>query len=213
MLKEHLKGGGKTNQQKAGTMNLTNNIKNIMGLSDPITDTQGLFTHALKDMYYAEKYLLDSLSNMAEQAFDASLKKAFTAHRQQTVTHVNRLEQVFATLDIEVESNTCEAIRGLVDEANEITMNAEPSQVDEGLTYAALAIEHYEIARYTSLVAWAERLELTAAATLLKQTLAEEMATATQLVSRIESGTPMDAPRGSSRKSTTTSSQNRARSS
>lgn len=155
-------------------MNLTQDIKHMVGMTDPIENLNDLFIHTLKDIYYAEKYLVDALETMAEKAIDTELKKAFVHHRSQTISQAARLEKIFGMLGLEVEEETCEAIKGLVEEANEIIDDASPALIDEGLVYAALAVEHYEVARYTSLTSWAMRLGRLDVANLLQETLSEE---------------------------------------
>ncbi|GGE43226.1 YciE/YciF family protein [Agaricicola taiwanensis] len=137
-----------------------------------------LFLHMLKDVYHAEKQLVRALKQMAKQAKDDQLKQAFEKHREETIGQIERLDQVFEMLDKAARGVPCEAMQGLVAEAKEVIEEAEDKEVlDAGLLAAAQAVEHYEIARYGTLVAWANQLGLKDAAKLFEQTLAEEKKT------------------------------------
>ena len=169
-------------------MGLTSTLKDaIMGHED-YTNLRGLFINGVKDMYFAEKALKKNLETMRESAVTDELSSAFDAHREETKMHIARLEQVFALLDLEPETHTCEAIKGLAAEAEEIMDNADDTVMDAGLIYAASAVEHYEIARYTKLAAWARKLGLTEATKLLQATLKEEQAASDKLDALAERG-------------------------
>lgn len=115
---------------------------------------------------------------MAKAAQSEQLVAVFEKHAERTETQVERLEEVFAMIDETPKGKTCEAINGLVDEGKEIMADFKNSPThDAGLLAAAQAVEHYEISRYGTLVAWAEKLGLADAADLLKTTLAEETET------------------------------------
>ncbi len=147
------------------------------GKGTTVKDMNELFLHHLKDVYYAEKKILKSLPKMADKAGDKALVDAFNAHHKETESHVERLEQVFGMLDQKPKSETCEALDGLVAEAEEIIKGAKSDEIrDAGMVAAAQAVEHYEIARYGTLVAWAKQLGLKDAAKLLQKTLEEEHA-------------------------------------
>ena len=119
-----------------------------------------LFEETLRDIYYAEKAILKALPKMAKKASSEDLSTAFEEHRQQTEGHVERLEQIFKMLDKAARGKKCEAIEGLTKEADEIIKEAETDTVrDAGMLAAAQAVEHYEISRYGTLIAWAEELE------------------------------------------------------
>lgn len=135
-----------------------------------------LFLATLKDVYYAERQLLKALPKLARAAENESLKLAFTDHREETQEQVARLTRVFEIIGKRAQGQTCEAMMGLIQEAEELLEEApEPSQVrDAGLIACGQAVEHYEIARYGSLANWAEMLGHTEAAQLLRQTLEEE---------------------------------------
>lgn len=137
-----------------------------------------LFHDTLKDIYYAEKKILATLPKMAKAAQSEELKAAFEKHRGETEGQVERLEQVFEAIDKKPQGKTCAAIIGITDEGAEIMKEYKGSPaLDAGLLAAAQAVEHYEISRYGTLIAWAEELGLDDAAGLLKETLEEEEAT------------------------------------
>lgn len=168
-------------------MGFATDFKEMMGIGQPIRTHEDLFLHGLKDIYYGECRMVDDLQTMAEEAISHELKDAFLTHRQETRMQAKRLEEIFDLLGVEAEQNTCEAIEGLIDEAKEILSEAEPPVVDAGLIYAAEAVEHYEIARYTSLLRMAEELGHTAVAKLLRANLNEET-TALHMLENMEPG-------------------------
>ncbi len=134
-----------------------------------------LFLHFLQDVYYAERQLLKALPKMASSAQAPALKEAFTAHREETVHHVERLEQVFEKIGKPAKGVPCEAIKGLIEEAEEVIGDSQPGAVrDAGLIACGQAVEHYEMARYTSLIAWATAGGHAELVALLGQTLGEE---------------------------------------
>jgi ferritin-like metal-binding protein YciE len=134
-----------------------------------------LFEEVLKDIYYAEKKILTALPKMAKAAQSPDLKAAFEKHERETEGQVDRLEKVFALLDQSPKGKKCEAIEGLVKEGQEGMKEFKGSPaLDAALLATAQAVEHYEISRYGTLVAWAQRLEMPQAARLLEQTLTEE---------------------------------------
>lgn len=137
-----------------------------------------LFLHFLQDIYYAERQLLKALPKMAKAAQTPALKQAFLTHREQTQHQVERLQQVFESIGKSARGITCEALNGLVEEAQEVMDDfAEGPARDAGLLAGGQAVEHYEIARYGTLVAWAKTLGNTQAAQLLQETLNEEKET------------------------------------
>ncbi len=137
-----------------------------------------LFHDTLKDIYYAEKKLVTALPRMAKAAQNADLKAAFQKHAGETEGQVKRLEQVFAIIEKKPQGKKCPAIDGLVEEGNEIAKDYKGSPaLDAGLLAAAQAVEHYEISRYGTLRAWAEKLGLRDAVKLLDETLDQEKAT------------------------------------
>jgi ferritin-like metal-binding protein YciE len=140
-----------------------------------IQSLHDLFVDQLKDMYHAEKQLVKALPRMAKAASEPELKNAFTHHLEETREQVNRLEQVFQEAGAKPRTKTCEAMEGLIEEAQElIKEKAEPEVCDAGLICAAQKVEHYEMAGYGCLRTWARQLGLDHAAELLQQTLDEE---------------------------------------
>ena len=139
---------------------------------------EDLFHETLKDIYYAEKAILKALPKMAKKAESEELRSAFETHRDETETQVDRLEEIFRTIGKPARGKTCDAIIGLVDEAKEVMEDFKESEaLDAGLLASAQAVEHYEISRYGTLKAWAEKLGMTDAVTLLDTTLKEEKRT------------------------------------
>jgi ferritin-like metal-binding protein YciE len=137
-----------------------------------------LFHDTLKDIYFAEKKILATLPKMAKAAQSEELRAAFEKHHGETEGQVERLEQVFAVIDKKPQGKTCAAIVGITDEGAEIMHEYKGSPaLDAGLLAAAQAVEHYEMSRYGTLIAWAEELGLDDAVPLLQETLDEEEAT------------------------------------
>lgn len=137
-----------------------------------------LFHETLKDIYYAERKIGTALRKMARAAQDPELKAAFQTHEQETQAQYERLSEVFDALGKRPTGKTCDAIEGIIAEAQEIMEEFKGSSaLDAGLLAAAQAVEHYEIARYGTLKAWAAQLGLADAERLLDQTLQEETAT------------------------------------
>ena len=150
-----------------------------MGLfSKPIKSLDDLFLHTLKDIYYAENQIVKSLPAMVEKASDPTLKSAFQSHLAETKNQVTRLERVFQMLNEEPKGVTCAAMDGILDEAKEVMGDiADNIVLDAGMLSAAQAVEHYEITRYGTLVAFARRLGRQDCAKLFEETLAEEKET------------------------------------
>src|SRR6202162_4541927 len=137
-----------------------------------------LFHDTLKDIYFAEKKILNTLPKMVRAAHSEELKAAFQKHHGETAGHVDRREQVFAMIDKRPQGKTCAAIVGITDEGAEIIEEYRGSPaLDAGLSGAAQAVEHYEISRYGTLRTWANKLVLKKAAALLEKTLKEEEST------------------------------------
>jgi len=146
-----------------------------------------LFAHQLQDIYYAEKQLVKALPEMAEKATDSQLKQGFLTHLQETKTHVQRLEQIFKMHGLQAKAVDCPAIDGIIEEADETAGEvADKAVLDAALINAAQAAEHYEIARYGSLIAWARQLGRNDCASLLQKTLDEEKTTDKKLTSLAE---------------------------
>ena len=139
---------------------------------------EDLFMDGLKDIYYAEKKIVKALPKMAKGAESEELVAAFQKHLAETETQIERLEEVFQLLGKPARGKTCPAIDGILEEGSEILQEYKGAPaLDAGLVAAAQAVEHYEIARYGTLVTWAGMLGMTDAAAILGQTLAEEEAT------------------------------------
>ncbi len=137
-----------------------------------------LYLEQLKDLYSAETQLVDALPKMAERATTPDLKRGFQEHLRQTEEHVSRLDQIFRDLDESPKGHTCQAMKGLIKEGEEmIKMKGDDKVIDAGLIAAAQRVEHYEIAGYGTLRTYAEMLGHTQHATLLARTLQEEEAT------------------------------------
>ncbi|WP_292216428.1 ferritin-like domain-containing protein [Mesorhizobium sp.] len=137
-----------------------------------------LFEDGLKDIYYAEKKILKTLPRMAKASQSAEVSAAFEKHRVETEGQVQRLEQIFEQMGKAARGKTCPAIDGILEEGAEILEEYKGAPaLDAGLVGAAQAVEHYEIARYGTLIAWAEQLGMTDALHLLRETLQEEAAT------------------------------------
>ena len=120
---------------------------------------QDLFHDTLKDVYFAEKKILTTLPKMKKAAQSEELAAAFEKHHGETEGHVQRLEQVFKIIGEKPQAKTCDAILGIVDEGAEIMEEYKGSPaLDAGLLAAAQAVEHYEMSRYGTLIAWAEKL-------------------------------------------------------
>src|SRR3954469_10370327 len=137
-----------------------------------------LFHDTLKDIYYAEKKILSALPKMAKAAQNDDLTAAFEKHHGETEEQIARLEQVFELIEEKPQGKKCAAIEGIIEEGQEIIKEYKGSPaLDAGLLAAAQAVEHYEISRYGTLIAWAEELGLDEAVSLLEETLEEEEAT------------------------------------
>jgi ferritin-like metal-binding protein YciE len=162
---------------------------NVMGFfSKDIKTMDDLFVHTLRDIYYAEKQIVQALPDMIEKSNDSQLKQGFEHHLGETENHVTRLEQVFRLLGQEPRMVDCPAIDGILDEADEVAGEVEDKSVlDAALIAAAQAVEHYEITRYGTLIAWAKELGRNDCATLLQQNLEEEKAADKKLTAMAES--------------------------
>jgi ferritin-like metal-binding protein YciE len=137
---------------------------------------EDLFINLLKDMYYAEKQILKALPKMAKQADSAELRRAFEHHLKETEGQVERLEKVFALCDTKAAGKTCPGHQGHPRRRAEEDMKeaTDADVLDAGMIADSQAVEHYEIARYGTLIAWANQLGMKEAATLLNQTLDQE---------------------------------------
>jgi ferritin-like metal-binding protein YciE len=157
-------------------MAISDTIQGMFGGGE-MKNLHDLFVNELKDIYYAEQQITEALPKMAEKSTSAKLRQAFEKHLEQTEGHVERLEKIFDLLGLEPETETCEVMDGLVKETEEIMSSAEDEVLDAGLVASAQAVEHYEMARYGTLLAWASEMGHAEVAHLLQQTLKEEEAT------------------------------------
>jgi ferritin-like metal-binding protein YciE len=137
-----------------------------------------LFHDTLKDIYFAERQILKALPKMARAAQAEPLRQGFLKHKEQTEGQVERLQQVFEIIGKRAQGKTCEAIQGIIAEGEEIMEEFKGTvALDAGLISSAQAVEHYEIARYGTLAAWAKQLGYKDAVPLLEATLKEESQT------------------------------------
>jgi ferritin-like metal-binding protein YciE len=142
------------------------------------SELQHLFVDQLRDILWAEKHLLKALPKMAKAAKDQKLSEAFTKHQHETENHVERLGQIFSSLGLSTRAKKCQAMEGLLDEADELADDySESTALDAALIAAAQKVEHYEIATYGTLRAFAECLGHSEAMSLLSETLQEESKT------------------------------------
>jgi len=155
---------------------------------------EDLFHETLKDIYYAEKKILTALPKMARAAQSEDLRAAFEKHERETRDHVERLEQVFALIEQPARGKTCDGINGIIDEGQEVMKEFKGSAAfDAGVLASAQTVEHYEIARYGTLKAWAEQLGLKKAVGLLDETLEEEKKTDQALTKLAEAAVNQEA--------------------
>lgn len=139
---------------------------------------ENLFHETLKDIYYAERKILRALPKMARGAQSEELKMAFQKHEEETQMQVERLQQVFELIGKPARGKTCPAIDGIIEEGEEaLQAFADSPALDASLVAAAQAVEHYEIARYGTLLRWSQVMGMKDAAKLLEQTLQEESMT------------------------------------
>lgn len=154
-----------------------------------IETMQDLFNSQIMDLYDAEQRLMKALPKMAEASVSPQLREAFQTHLMETKGHVDRLEEVFRQIGAKVKGETCDAMKGLISEGEDMISDTPEAPLrDAGLIAAANRVEHYEIAAYGSARTFAEKLGLPQAAALLRQTLEEEKkaeALLTQLAANI----------------------------
>ena len=161
-----------------------------MGIfSKDIKTLDDLFVHTLRDIYYAEKKIVKSLPAMIDKATDPDLADGLTAHLEETRNHVTRLEQVFEMHGVAAKAVKCPAIDGIIEEADEVSGDIEDKSVlDAAIIASAQAVEHYEITRYGTLIAWAKQLGRDDCAAVLAETLEEEHAADDNLTGFAEAG-------------------------
>jgi ferritin-like metal-binding protein YciE len=147
------------------------------------------FIDELRDLYNAEKQITKALPKMIKAATAAPLADAFEAHLRETEGQIERLEQVFGSLDEPVKSKPCDGMSGILEEGKDLMgEDFDEATMDAVLIAAAQKVEHYEIGSYGTVIAWAEAMGHTEAARLLKETLAEEEAADEKLSSIAEGG-------------------------
>jgi ferritin-like metal-binding protein YciE len=157
-------------------------------LTKDIKTLDNLFVHTLQDIYYAETQITKALPKMIDKASDPQLRQGFETHLRETENQIRRLDQVFQMHGQSPKGVDCPAIDGIIEEANETAGDiADKEVLDAALLAAAQAVEHYEITRYGTLVAWAKQLGRDDCARLLQQTLEEEKATDQKLTAMAES--------------------------
>jgi ferritin-like metal-binding protein YciE len=154
-----------------------------MGLfSKDIKSMEDLMMHELKDIYYAENQITKALPKLADKATNRDLKQALKSHLEETRKQIERLDQVFKKLGQEPKGVDCPAIDGLIKETDHLMGEVEDKQVlDAAIVGSAQAVEHYEIARYGTIIAWAEELGHDEIVRLLNTNLNEEKAANTKL--------------------------------
>ena len=146
-----------------------------------------LYLEQLRDLYDAETQLLEALPKMAEAAHDSDLKNAFGLHLRQTREHVTRLDRLFSALGERPEGQTCHGMKGLIKEGQEmVKAKGDPDVIDAGLIAAAQRVEHYEIAGYGTVRAYAEILGAEEAMRSLEKNLQEEEETDDKLTELAE---------------------------
>jgi len=155
--------------------------------SKSINNLDDLFVHTLQDIYYAEQQIAKSLPKMIEKASDPQLKQGLQQHLAETQNHVRRVEQVFQMHGQQAKGTTCEAMDGILEEAKDILGVANDNDViDAAIIASAQSVEHYEITRYGTLVAFAKQLGHEDCAAVLQQNLDEEKATDKKLTALAE---------------------------
>jgi ferritin-like metal-binding protein YciE len=149
-----------------------------MGLfTKDIQTMDDLFVHGLKDIYYAENQIVKSLPKLIDKATNRDLSKGLKDHLEETKAQIGRLDQIFKKLELAPQGARCPAIDGLISEADEVAGEVADKQVlDAAIVGAAQSVEHYEIARYGTLIAWADELGRDDVVRLLTTNLNEEKA-------------------------------------
>ena len=156
--------------------------------SDDIETMEHLFVHSLQDIYYAEQQIEKALPGMIAKASDAELRRAFQTHLRQTKAQIKRLDRVFKKIKRTPQAHKCPAIDGILAEADEVSGDVDDKEVlDAALIASAQAVEHYEITRYGTLIAWARQLGRSDCANVLAKNLKEEEATDRKLTEIAES--------------------------
>lgn len=153
-----------------------------------LNSLEDLFVEQLQDLYDAEHQITKALPKMAKAAASSELQQAFQMHLQQTEQQIKRLEQVFDSIGQKAKAKTCQAMKGIIKEGDELISEHPMAEVlDAGLIASAQRVEHYEMAGYGSVRTWAQQLGKQEAARLLQQTLDEEGETDHKLTQIAES--------------------------
>ena len=156
--------------------------------SKDIKTLDDLFVHTLRDIYYAEKQIEKALPKMVDKATNPQLKAGFEKHLEQTRGHIERVEEVFELHGIKAKQVNCPAIDGILEEADDVSSDVDDKEVlDAALIASAQAVEHYEMTRYGTLIAWAKQLGRSDCANVLAKNLKEEQATDRKLTEMAES--------------------------
>jgi len=173
------------------TTSKKNATKKPTGKTGKMEDSEfhEFFVDELKDIYWAEKHLAKALPKMQKAATSSELQAAFEKHTQETQSHIATLEQVFELLGEKATAKKCDAMEGLIEEANGVIEDTEKGTLvrDAGLILAAQKAEHYEIATYGTLRTFAENMGHTEVVDLLQQTLDNEKETDLALTAIAES--------------------------
>ena len=165
----------KKTTSKTTSKSTTKSAAKTPAKKDAAKDLQDLVADSLKDIYWAEKALAKALPKMEKNATHPELKKAISNHIQETKVHVTRLEECFKSIGLKPEAKKCDAMQGLLDEGKSIMEETQAGAVrDAGIISAAQKVEHYEIATYGSLAAYAKVLKEKKCLSNLLDTLKEE---------------------------------------
>ncbi len=171
-------GANTSSASTAGTAKKTASVDNATVDKNEMNNSplHKFFVSALKDIYFAENAIIEALAKMQEAATTEELKEAFEDHQLQTQKHVSRLEKVFKLINETPEQKECKAIKGIIEEGEEIIKSTEEGSMtrDAALIIAAQKVEHYEIATYGGLAQLAITMGHDKAADLLEKTLQEE---------------------------------------
>jgi ferritin-like metal-binding protein YciE len=152
-----------------------------------LNNLKDLYLHTLKDIYYAEKKIHQSLPKMINHSYNSKLKKLFEDHKKETENQIERLEKVFSILGEKASGEKCPAIEGIITEAEELIEEIDDAETcDAALIAAGQAVEHYEITRYGTLIAWSKTLGYDDAISLLQDNLDEECAADKKLTQSAE---------------------------
>jgi ferritin-like metal-binding protein YciE len=153
-----------------------------------ITNLREAFLDEIRDVYHAEKQLMKALPRLAKAASDGELRGALENHLAETENQVSRLEQVFELVGAKPETKTCAGMAGIIEEGSDVLREDGGPVLDAMIIASAQRAEHYEIAAYGTVAAWAESLGYTDAAELLRETLDEEKSADETLTGLAEAG-------------------------